>query len=40
MVDLDALWRRLGVIGADGTVRFDDTAPGAALRLALTAPAR
>lgn len=40
MVDLDALWRRLGVIAAEGTVRFDDTAPDASLRLALTAPAR
>ena len=35
--DLAALWRRLGVIPAGGTVRFDDAAPEAALRRSLTA---
>jgi hypothetical protein len=35
--DLDMLWRRLGVIPAGRTVRFDDTAPEAALRRSLTA---
>jgi hypothetical protein len=36
--DLDALWRRLGVIPAGRTVRFDDDAPEAAIRRSLTAP--
>ena len=36
--DLDALWRRLGVIPAGSTVRFDEEAPEAALRRSLTAP--
>lgn len=35
-VDLDALWRRLGVVaGPTAAVRLDDTAPAAALRRAL-----
>ena len=38
-VNLDALWLRLGVqLEADGGVRFDDSAPLAAVRRALTAP--
>ncbi len=38
-VDLDALWRRLGVHPqADGSVELDDTAPDAAIRRAITAP--
>ena len=36
-VDLAALWKRLGVLhGANGDVTFDDTAPLAAVRLAMT----
>lgn len=31
-VDLDALWSKLGVVRAGGSVRFDDSAPGAAVR--------
>jgi predicted metalloprotease with PDZ domain len=34
--DLDALWRALGVTVEAGMVRFDDTAPRAALRRAIT----
>ena len=35
-VDLDALWRRLGVVrGADGQVRLDDSAPLAWVRRAI-----
>ena len=37
-VDLDALWRRLGVRPDGQTVQFDDAAPLAAVRRALTAP--
>lgn len=38
--DLDELWRRLGVRAHGDAVRFDDTAPLAALRVAITqAPA-
>lgn len=36
--DLDALWRRLGVIPQGPTVRFDDSAPDADIRRSLTAP--
>jgi hypothetical protein len=39
-VDLDALWRKLGVRLEDGRVSFDDSAPLAAARRAITAPAR
>lgn len=35
--DLEALWRRLGVVRDGPTVRFDDGAPGAALRDAVSA---
>jgi hypothetical protein len=37
-VDLEALWRALGVVRARGAIRFDDSAPLAAIRRALTAP--
>jgi hypothetical protein len=37
-VDLDALWGALGVQPEGGTVRFDDAAPLAATRQAITAP--
>jgi len=36
--DLDALWRRLGVVARDGVASFDDSAPLAAIRRAITAP--
>lgn len=36
--DLPALWKKLGVIERDGKVSFDDSAPDAAIRKALTAP--
>jgi hypothetical protein len=36
--DLDALWRELGVAVQDGKVVFDDSAPLAAIRRAITAP--
>jgi hypothetical protein len=36
-VDLAALWRRLGVRAAGGSVAFDDNAPLAAIRRSLTA---
>ena len=35
--DLDALWKKLGVIYKDGAVSFDDKAPDAAIRKAMTA---
>jgi hypothetical protein len=38
-VDLDALWRRLGVVPDGASVAFDDTAPLASLRRAIVAPA-
>ena len=34
--DLDALWRDLGIVGSGGSVRFDDNAPLAAIRRAIT----
>ena len=37
-VDLDALWRELGVRTNDGGVTLDDAAPRAATRRAITAP--
>ena len=37
--DLAELWQRLGVKVQDGAVSFDDTAPLAAIRRAITAPA-
>ena len=37
-VDLTALWRELGVLSANGKVSFDETAPLAAIRRAITAP--
>jgi hypothetical protein len=36
--DLDALWRDLGLRVRDGGVEFDDTAPLAAIRIAITNP--
>ncbi|MGH8699859.1 MAG: hypothetical protein ACREVR_01605, partial [Burkholderiales bacterium] len=36
-VDLDAVWRRLGVRAAGGSVVFDENAPEAAIRRAITA---
>ena len=36
-VDLAALWKRLGVVYAGGAVTFDDTAPLAKIRRAITA---
>lgn len=35
-VDLDVLWKRLGVEMHDGKVTFDDSAPLAAVRRAIT----
>lgn len=37
-VDLDALWKKLGVVRDGDGVRFDDTAPEAAIRIAITKP--
>ena len=34
--DLDALWRDLGITTRDGSIQFDDTAPLAAIREAIT----
>jgi hypothetical protein len=36
-VDLDALWKKLGINDEGGIVTFDDTAPGAKIRAAITA---
>ena len=36
--DLDALWAELGVSERQGRVMFDDSAPLAAIRRAITAP--
>jgi hypothetical protein len=38
-VDLNALWRELGVTVSNGTVSFDDRAPLASIRRAITFPA-
>lgn len=37
-VDLDALWKKLGVSLKDGKVVYDDKAPDAAIRKAITTP--
>ena len=37
-VDLPALWKKLGVSLKDGKVVYDDTAPDAAIRKAITSP--
>jgi hypothetical protein len=37
-VDLDQLWKKLGIAMKDGTVTFDDKAPEANIRRAITAP--
>jgi len=39
-VDLDSLWRQLGVQFADGQIQFDEQAPMAAIRRAITAVPR
>ncbi|HKO03465.1 MAG TPA: hypothetical protein VJW51_01895 [Candidatus Acidoferrales bacterium] len=39
-VDLEKVWRELGVVAGGGGVRFRDDAPGAAIRLAITEPPR
>jgi hypothetical protein len=36
-IDLDSLWKSLGVVYKRGTVHFDDSAPWAATRAAITA---
>jgi hypothetical protein len=36
--DLDALWRDLGVRLREGGIEFDDAAPLAAIRVAITKP--
>lgn len=36
--DLDALWRRLGVVREGGSIRFDDSARDVAIRRAMTTP--
>jgi predicted metalloprotease with PDZ domain len=38
MVDLDALWKKLGVKYQNGAVTFDDTAPWARVRQSIMAP--
>lgn len=38
-VDLEALWKKLGVALKDGKVVYDDKAPDAAIRKAITTPA-
>jgi len=35
-VDLDGIWKKLGVVRIPGGVRFDDTAPEATIRMAIT----
>jgi hypothetical protein len=37
-IDLDQLWKKLGIAMKDGTVTFDDKAPEASIRKAITAP--
>ncbi len=37
-VDLDAIWKRLGVLGSPENITFDDRAPLAAIRIAMTQP--
>jgi hypothetical protein len=37
-MDLDQLWKKLGIRLKDGTVAFDDKAPEASIRKAITAP--
>jgi len=37
-VDLQSLWAQLGLRVADGKVTFDDHAPFAAVRIAITEP--
>jgi predicted metalloprotease with PDZ domain len=37
-IDLDSLWKLLGVVYKNDSVQFDDSAPRAAVRKAITAP--
>jgi len=37
-VDLEQLWTKLGIAMKDGTVAFNDKAPEASIRRAITAP--
>ena len=37
-VDLNGMWRQLGVVGRDRALRFDETAPEAAIRRAIATP--
>jgi hypothetical protein len=37
-IDLDALWKSLGVVYKNGSVQFDDSAPWTSVRKAITAP--
>jgi hypothetical protein len=39
-VDLDALWKRLGVKYSQGVITFDNTAPDAGIRIAITSGRR
>ncbi len=39
-VDLDSLWQELGVVVSDGAIHFDDSAPFAKIRHAITGSAR
>jgi predicted metalloprotease with PDZ domain len=39
-MDLDGLWKKLGISLQNGRVQFDDKAPNAAIRKAITSPAR
>jgi predicted metalloprotease with PDZ domain len=36
-IDLDSLWKSLGVVYKNGSVQFDDSAPWASVRKAITA---
>ncbi|MCU1331178.1 MAG: hypothetical protein JWM08_170, partial [Candidatus Angelobacter sp.] len=37
-VDLEQLWKKLGIAMTDGKVTFDDKAPEAYIRQAITSP--
>jgi hypothetical protein len=37
-VDLDGLWKKLGIVRTESGVRFDDTVPDAAIRKTITTP--
>jgi hypothetical protein len=36
-IDLEALWKKLGIVRTETGIRFDSTAPEAAIREAITA---